>query len=47
MEWRLADYVQRDYKKVSIGVISQGFDDPRKNLSQVKNILICFLKNQI
>ena len=43
----IADYVQRDYRKVSIGVISQGFDDPRKNLSQVKNIIDLLLKNQI
>ena len=40
----IADYVQRDYRKVSIGVISQGFDDPRKNLSQVKNIIDLLLK---
>ena len=32
----IADYVQRDYRKVSIGVISQGFDDPRKTLAKLK-----------
>ncbi len=40
----IGDYIQRDYNKLSIGVISQGFDDPRKNFRQVKNIINLLLK---